>query len=77
MGGIVEENGAEDGLFGFDIGWQSSVEGEVGEGGHMKSLGRKAASAAVEICARFWKTGDAAGGNREQGTGNRTGLLGS
>jgi hypothetical protein len=34
VGGVVQQDGAQDGLFGVDIRGQSGVESEVGDGGH-------------------------------------------
>ena len=40
--GIVEQNGAEDGLFGVDVRWQAGVErSNVRQGGHTESVGRR------------------------------------
>ena len=38
VGGIVEQDGAEDGFFGVDVRGQAGVEGEIGDGGHVSSL---------------------------------------
>ena len=36
VGGIVQQDGAENGLFGVDVCGQSGVEGQVGDGGHIR-----------------------------------------
>ena len=36
VGGVVQQDGAEDGFFGVDIGGQSGVKRQVGDGGHIR-----------------------------------------
>ena len=36
VGSVVQQDGAEDGLLGIDIGRQPGVESEIGEGGHIR-----------------------------------------
>ena len=38
VGGIVEQNGAEDGLFGVDVRGHSGIESEVWDGGHRRRV---------------------------------------
>jgi hypothetical protein len=33
--GIVQQDGAQDGLFGVDVRGQSGFQGEIGDGGHI------------------------------------------
>ena len=37
VGGVIEQDRAQDGLFRVDIRGQSGIEGEVGDGGHLKN----------------------------------------
>jgi hypothetical protein len=38
VGGVVQQDGAEDGLLGVHIGRQSGVESQVGKGGHIRRV---------------------------------------
>ena len=38
VGRIVEQDGAEDGLFGVDVRGQAGVQSEIGDGGHIRRV---------------------------------------
>ena len=40
VGGIVQQNRAENRLFRVDVRRQSGIEAEIGDGGHIQSVGR-------------------------------------
>ncbi len=56
VGGVVEQDGAEDGLFGIDIGRQSGVKRQIGDGGHEMSLGRRLAVQNALVFGNLEKT---------------------
>ena len=55
VGGIVQQDGTEDGLFGVYVCGESSVEAEVGDGGHISRKSRPEAGCAE--ARRNWKSG--------------------
>jgi hypothetical protein len=58
VGGIVQQDGTEDGLFGVYVCGESSVEAEVGDGGHISRKSRPGAGCAEG--GRYWKSGKVA-----------------
>ena len=49
VGSVVQQDGAEDGFLGVDVGGQTGVEREVGDGGHFESLGRAVGVQKVDV----------------------------
>ena len=56
VGGVVQQDRAENGFFGIDVGGQAGVEGEIGMRGHIFECRTLAGCAEWRLIFEIWKT---------------------
>ena len=76
VGGVVQQDGAENGFFGFDVGGQAGVESQVGKGGHIEESRRTRGPAGRTPAEEIEEKPSPSAAHRAQGLPQGRGILG-